>query len=169
MGKNPSRFRDRGERCPVDSVSWEDVQKFIEIVSASDRAPYRLPTEAEWEYAARGGERHDVFSGSDKASVVAWHAGNAGGAPQPVGLKPRNGYGLSDMSGNVWEWVSDWYGDYPRHEVIDPTGPETGTRKIYRGGSWYNDARSARVAVRESNVLNYRFDNLGFRLLVPVG
>ena len=117
MGSNPSHFKECGLDCPVEEVSWEDAQEFIRRLNAMDGAgTYRLPTEAEWEYAARAGTTGDRYGNLD---AIAWHDGNSGGDPHPVGQKAPNAFGLHDMLGNVWEWVGDWYGGYPGGTVTD--------------------------------------------------
>ncbi len=166
MGNNPSHFKTPGGQCPVEKVSWHDVQAFIMKVQKRDGILYRLPTEAEWEYAARGGEDY-VYAGSDDVSLVAWYKDNSGARTHPVGLKYRNGFGLYDMSGNVWEWVADWFGAYPREAVTDPLGPVSGTHKVYRGGGWFNGAQNVRVADRLRAMPNRRHDDVGFRLVAP--
>lgn len=125
---------------------------------------YRLPTEAEWEYAARGGENHP-YSGSATPDEVAWYEGTSKQSPQPGCTKARNGYGLCDMSGNVWEWVWDWYRDYPTtEEAPNPIGPPSGTGRIFRGGSWGDQADWLRVTMREALDAGDRGNGLGFRL-----
>ena len=161
-GSNPSSFKECGADCPVEMVSWEDVQVFLERLNGMDGEwEYRLPTEAEWEYAARAGTRGDRYGALD---AVAWHAGNSGERTHPVGRKAANGWGLHDMLGNVWEWVQDWKGDYPGGTVTDPTGPSAGSTRVYRGGSWNNNARYC-APYRCSSGPGLRYSNLGFRLL----
>ena len=125
---------------------------------------YRLPTEAEWEWAARGGEAF-LYAGSNDLDVVAWHRGNSGGGRHAVAGKRANRFGLSDMTGNVWEWTADWAGDYPTGSVTDPTGPAYGSNRVLRGGSWYDVASITRVAYRRNFDPGVRFYNFGFRLL----
>ena len=165
MGNNPPHFK--GDDLPVEQVSWDDVQEFLKKLNA--RYPghhFRLPTEAEWEYAARGGNlsKGFIYAGSNKLDEVAWYSGNSGSKTHPVGQKKANELGLFDMSGNVWEWCADWYGDYPSQPQADPTGPESGTYRVFRGGSWGNDPRYCRVACRYYWLPDGRGDGLGFRL-----
>ena len=132
MGSNPSTFAGCG-RCPVETVSWEDVQRFITILNSVDGSwTYRLPTEAEWEYAARAGERAERFA-PDPLEEFAWFEDNSGDRTHPVGQKRPNRFGLYDMHGNVAERVQDWDADYPGGTVVDPTGPASGNRKVIRG------------------------------------
>ena len=179
MGENPSRFK--GGRNPVEQVSWHDAVKLCNRLSEQeglqpayrisgetvtwDRTAngYRLPTEAEWEYAARGGGEQ-VYSGSNDIGDVGWYSSNSGERTHEVGGKQANGWGLYDMTGNVWEWVWDWYGSYPSGAVTDPVGPSTGSSRVYRGGSWYRSPGSARVAYRSRIVPGLRGSYLGFRL-----
>jgi formylglycine-generating enzyme required for sulfatase activity len=167
MGGNPSYRTSCGPTCPVEQVSWNDAQAFIAKVSARDGVTYRLPTEAEWEYAARGGAGF-AYAGSSDLGSVAWYGGNSDSKTHPVCGKVRNGYGLCDMTGNVWEWTADWLGDYASTAQTDPRGPASGSNRVYRGGSWYFDARSARVAYRDGNNPDIRYLNLGFRLVTSV-
>jgi formylglycine-generating enzyme required for sulfatase activity len=167
MGSNPSEFTRCGSRCPVERVSWDDVQAFIAKVSARDGVTYRLPTEAEWEWAARGGQEF-AYAGSNEVGAVGWSSENSGRQPHPVCGKSRNGYGLCDMTGNVWEWVGDWEADYGSASATDPRGPSAGSYRVNRGGGWSNGARSARVANRDGLDPAIRFNNLGFRLLRSV-
>lgn len=167
MGKNPSHFSSCGDDCPVENVSWDDVQKFIKKLNRSTGGSFRLPTEAEWEYAARSGGREEKYSGGDDADAVAWYEGNSGGTPHPVGQKQANGLGIHDMSGNVWEWVSDWYGGYGTERQQAPAGPATGSFRVYRGGGWSLDLWSIRTTNRAYSVPGKRVINLGFRLASP--
>ena len=163
MGSNPSRFSDCGGNCPVEMVSWEDVQGFIGRLNArAGREVYRLPTEAEWEYAAQAGTTGDRYGSLDG---IAWWDGNSGNRTHPVGGKSANGWGLHDMLGNVGEWVQDWYGAYPGGTVTDPRGPGSGSYRVRRGGNWYSYARDARASSRFINVPGHRYNSLGFRLL----
>ena len=173
MGNNPSHFSGCG-RCPVETVSWEDVQVFMGRLNArSGGERYRLPTEAEWEYAARAGTTTDTYagdltelSGNDPVlNGIAWYDENSGDRTHPVGQKAPNGFGLHDMLGNVREWVGDWYGDYPGGTVTDPAGPGSGSSRVCRGGSWFRSARICRSAFRHRLSPGYRGINLGFRLL----
>ena len=174
MGSNPSRFKNCGANCPVERVSWEDVQAFIRKLNGrSGGRGYRLPTEAEWEYAARGGTTADTYAGDltnlrgndPVLNRIAWYRENSGRRTHPVGRKAPNGWGLHDMLGNVWEWVGDWYGDYPGGTVTGPSGPGSGSNRVVRGGSWDFNARICRSANRSRNSPGVRYDGLGFRLL----
>jgi formylglycine-generating enzyme required for sulfatase activity len=167
MGSNPSEFTSCGSDCPVEQVSWDDVQAFIAKVSARDGVMYRLPTEAEWEWAARGGQEF-AYAGSSDRGAVAWYDANSGRQTHPVCGKSRNGYGLCDMTGNVWEWVGDWYGDYGSASATDPRGPSGGSRRVYRGGCWVYGAWNARVVRRSGIGPANRANALGFRLLRPI-
>ena len=163
MGSNPSRFDECGPDCPVDTVSWEDVQEFIRRLNAAvGEERYRLPTEAEWEYAARAGTTGDRYG---NLGAIAWYEDNSGRRTHPVGQKAPNAWGLHDMLGNVWEWVGDWYGPYPGGRVTDPTGPSSGSERVFRGGGWAIDARYCRASNRISLSPGLRDDYLGFRLL----
>ena len=198
MGRNHSDFKACGSRCPVENVSWDEVQEFIgrlnDLGSESGYA-YRLPTEAEWEYAARAGtvgatpEGELRILGESNAPVLdgqAWYGGNSGvsyeggfdcsdwGERQyeselcgthPVGQKRANGWGLHDMLGNVWEWTADWDGAYPGGPVTDPTGPSMGSRRVVRGGGWHTHARYVRSAYRSLYSPGSRYAGIGFRLV----
>jgi formylglycine-generating enzyme required for sulfatase activity len=158
MGGNPSQFNDCGAACPVENVSYLNVQAFIERVN--ERSPanhYRLPTEAEWEYAARAGTDEELFPD-------AWTSTNSEGKTHPVGVRQPNAWGLYDMAGNVWEWVNDWYAPYPVGAVADPTGPPIGTSRVVRGGSWLNAAAFARATSRSFDTPSDRTAWVGFRL-----
>lgn len=162
MGDYPSLWSGCGDACPVENVSWTNIQTFIQTLNA--RTPgvtYRLPTEAEWEYAARAGTTGAAYGALDS---IAWHAGNSGLHPHAAALKAPNAWGLYDMIGNVYEWVADWYGDYAGLPLVDPTGPATGTRRVLRGGS-YADRTSLRAAYRAGTEPVNHGMNMGFRLV----
>ncbi len=159
MGNNPSNFK--GADRPVETVSWNDVQEFLKRLNArQDGYRYRLPTEAEWEYAARAGSREDRYGELDS---IGWYQGNSGGQTHPVGQKQPNAWGLYDMLGDVWEWCQDWYASYAAGEAIDPQGPPSGQQRVLRGGSWGDDARSLRAPFRDSNGPVGRYVIIGFR------
>ena len=167
MGSNPS-YR-KGESLPVEQVSWDDAVAYCKKLTERERAAgrityqqaYRLPTEAEWEYAARAGTAGARYGELD---AIAWHGGNSGSETHAVKQKTANVWGLHDMIGNVSEWCGDWYGNYPTASVTDPTGPNSGSYRVRRGGSWDRyAAREARSAVRYGLGPGNRFNNLGFR------
>ena len=165
MGSNPSKFTGNMQR-PVEMVSWNDCQTFISKLNQLTGETFRLPTEAQWEYAARGGNKSKgyTYSGSNAIDDVAWHWYNSDRTTHPVKTKAPNELGIYDMSGNVWEWCSDWYGDYSSAAQTDPTGPATGYYRVGRGGSWDNDATYCRVAFRGNSTPTNRFSHLGLRL-----
>ena len=166
MGTDPSNFNGC-DQCPVENVSWNDVQKFIKKLNANKKKSYRLPTEAEWEYAAREGQNSTYpYSGSNDLYEVAWNYFNSGNKTQPVGQKKPNALGLYDMSGNVWEWCQDWFGFdyYAKSPSINPQGPKTSTSRICRGGAWDEYLSSMHMAVRNSKMPDYPYSNVGFRL-----
>ena len=198
MDSNPSRFKGCGRGCPVQNVSWDAAQAFIRQLNAREAGEgysYRLPTEAEWEYAARGGTKTDTPAGdiavlgamhAPVLDRIGWYGGNSGAdysgargcaewqerqynarrcGPHPVGMKEANAYGLHDMLGNVWEWVRDYYGAYPNGSVKDPKGPRTGATRVYRGGSWGSNASEVRSGNRESGSQDFRHVHLGFRII----
>ena len=174
MGSNPSGFDECGSDCPVDSVSWDDVQEFVGKMNATaGEKRYRLPTEAEWEYAARAGTSEDTYAGNLTSSFgqdrafekIAWYDDNSGDRPHPVGGKAPNAWGLYDMLGNVLEWVGDRDGNYPGGSVTDPRGPASGWTRVYRGGSWLAGATFSRVSRRYGHFPDHRDNDLGFRLL----
>ena len=166
MGTNPSYYSSCGLTCPVEQVTWYDAVEFAQRASDRDGVTYRLPTEAEWEYAVRGGQSY-VYAGSDEATSVGWISENGREKTHPVCQKQRNGYGLCDLTGNVWEWVSDWYAAYPIGSVTDPAGPSSGTYRVVRGGScsWEDSAQFARAASRDRDDPTRRDGGLGVRLL----
>jgi len=165
MGTYPSRFR--GDNLPVEQVRWNDVQEFILKLNAQTGKQYRLPTEAEWEYACRGGSQsaHYKYSGSNILNDVAWYKDNSGNATHPVGTTKRpNELGIYDMIGNVWEWCSDWYNSYGSNAQTNPQGPSSGSSRVIRGGSWAYDAKFCRVSYRYYYTPDTRSYDLGFRL-----
>jgi formylglycine-generating enzyme required for sulfatase activity len=172
MGSNPSRFN--GSQRPVEQVSWRDTQEFIKKLNHMTKRHYRLPTEAEWEYAARGGIHRQqdgyLYAGSDKLKEVGWYADNSDGETKEVGLKYPNELGLYDMSGNVWEWCNDWFGGKyyqacdKKGVVQDPQGPAQGVYRVFRGGGCFSAPRSCRVAYRSDREPAIRGFILGFRL-----
>ncbi len=164
MGSNPSRITGNLQR-PVELVSWDDCKEFITKLNRLTGANFRLPTEAEWEYAARGGNksRGYKYSGSNSLDAVAWYDGNNGGTMHPVGTKSPNELGLYDMSGNVWEWCQDWYDNYSSGSQYNPTGPTSGSSRVFRGGSEF-DAGHCRVSFRDGYSPSHQINLLGFRL-----
>ena len=164
MGSNPSYFK--GDNLPVENVSWDDCQEFIGKLNSLTGKDFRLPTEAEWEYAARGGNKSQgyKYSGSNNLYKVGWYYGNSDNTTHEVGTKSPNELGLYDMSGNVWEWCNDWYGDYNPDAQTNPTGPGSGSDRVDRGGSWFSIARGCRVSYRGGSAPVNRSDNRGLRL-----
>lgn len=168
MGSNPSEFSNCGSNCPVEKVSCSEVQEFIRWLNQRDSLNlYRLPTEAEWEYAARAGSTTAYCFGNDagRFGEYGWYRGNSGSRTHPVGQKKPNNWGLYDMHGNVWEWVEDWLGVYPGGSVTDPKGPSSGWIRLSRGGGWGNYAWYCRSAYRLLNDPGLRGRAFGFRLL----
>ena len=167
----------KGDTLPIESVTWEEAEAFCSSLSAlpAERAAgrvYRLPTEAEWEYACRAGTTTAYSFGDDESLLgdFAWFGANAGGSTHPVGQKKPNGWGLYDMQGNVWEWCSDRYGDYAAAAATDPQGPAQGSYRVLRGGSWDSSARRCRSADRGRSYPSNRIFDHGFRLaLSPSG
>ena len=166
MGTNPSYFKNCDD-CPVEQVSWNDVQGYIQKLNTQTGKQYRLPTEAEWEYAARGGNksRNYTYSGSDDINSVAWYGGNSGDKTHTVGGKQYNELGIYDMTGNVWEWCADWYGNYSSARATNPKGPSTGGDRLLRGGSFNNRAQDCRSALRGMLNPGSEYSNFGFRLV----
>ncbi|MDR0714235.1 MAG: formylglycine-generating enzyme family protein [Bacteroidales bacterium] len=165
-GNNPSLFK--GERSPVERVTWEEVQEFIEKLNGKTGKKYRLPTEAEWEYAARGGAQSKGYrySGSNNIDEVAWYGDNSEGRTHAVGLKKANELGIFDMSGNVCEWCADWYEYYPSEVQKNPQGPASGYYKVLRGGNYFEIASQERSTFRYGCTLGFRWKNIGFRLVM---
>jgi formylglycine-generating enzyme required for sulfatase activity/tRNA A-37 threonylcarbamoyl transferase component Bud32 len=163
MGDNPSGFK--GDSLPVERVNWNDVQAFISKLNAQTDKDYRLPTEAEWEYAARGGVQSCGYrySGSNTVGDVSWYDNNSG-KTHPVGTKRANELGIYDMSGNVWEWCNDWYGTYSSSSQTNPNGALSDSTRVYRGGGWAYSEWSMRVSYRRSSTPVLRVKSLGFRL-----
>ncbi|MDR2970779.1 MAG: formylglycine-generating enzyme family protein [Bacteroidales bacterium] len=176
MNNNPSDIK--GDQLPVEMVSWNDVQQFIEKLNEMTGKRFRLPTEAEWEYAARGGNKSKgyKYSGSNTINDVAWYDGNSGWITHPVGIKLPNELGIYDMSGNVHEWCSDWYdlSYYSSSPSYNPKGPDFGSGpeftscRVMRGGSWHDGAEYCRVSARSYYEPDHYYSDIGFRLvLVP--
>ena len=167
MGNNPSHFKG-DPQCPVEHVTWYDCQEFISRLNEITGKKFRLPTEAEWEYAARGGDtwftNYYLFSGSNTCRDVAWYSTNSDSTTHPVKQLLPSKIGTYDMSGNVCEWVNDWYEHYTDEEQINPRGPETGSFKVFRHGSWYNNAIENRISYRYMREPDYRINYLGLRL-----
>jgi len=162
MGNNPSR--DIGANLPVTNISWNECQEFIKKLNAKTKGGYRLPTEAEWEYAGRAGTTTAYSFGDSITPKDANYDESKIGEPVAVGSYMANPFGLYDMHGNVWEWCEDWYGDYPKGAVIDSKGPDSGERRVLRGGSFFVNARVARSASRSNFMSGDRGFNVGFRL-----
>ena len=164
MGTNPSNWK--GDNLPVENVSWNDIQEFIKKLNAQTGKKYRLPTEAEWEYAARGGNlsKGYKYSGSNSISNIAWYDANSNKMTHIVGQKSPNELGIYDMSGNVWEWCQDWLGNYNSSFQTNPTGPSSGSYRVLRGGSWSYIARTCRVSIRGYSKPADRYNRHGFRL-----
>jgi formylglycine-generating enzyme required for sulfatase activity len=183
MGSNPSSFPRCGDRCPVDRVSWLDAQRFIEGLNQKGKEKYRLPTEAEWEYACRAGTRTAFHWGSEVDCSKAMFNNNTrrgtglcvphvkglgllNDSPAPVKSYPPNPWGLFDMHGNLWEWCQDWLGPYPAGPVTDPNGPKAGTFRVRRGGSWFKYGTYCRAANRNWAHPASRYRTTGFRLVL---
>ena len=166
MGSNPSSRK--GDNLPVEKVSWKDCQKFLSKLNRITGKMFRLPTEAEWEYAARGGKkcRGYQYSGSNNLSDVAWYDDNSGNKTHAVGTKQANELGIYDMSGNVWEWCQDWYGAYSSSSQVNPTGANSGSGRVRRGGCWNASAMVGRSSCRGCLEPVYSYDYLGLRLVL---
>jgi formylglycine-generating enzyme required for sulfatase activity len=183
MGDNPSDFHSQ-ESCPdnhqtapvdmcpnhpVENVSWNDVQAFIQKFNQTqaDGYTYRLPTEAEWEYAARAGYENAYYFGDDASQLAqyAWYNANSSGQTHDVAKLKANDFGLYDMEGNVWQWTQDWYASYPAGEQVDPSGPASGSFRVIRGGAWGSGADYLRSGYRLYWRPENRYYNVGFRLV----
>lgn len=166
---NPSCFKVSPEH-PVESISWNDAQDFIQKLTALNKNKYhfRLPTEAEWEYAARGGGRPERFAGSFPLDDLAWYSANSGMTTRPVGMKKPNALGLHDMNGNVYEWCEDNYSEsaYKKHRERNPLVSEEGARRVIRGGSWCNSPHEMRCAYRAGMNQDFKGNYIGFRLVM---
>lgn len=181
MGNNPAVFQqvenykqeDEDHLLrPVEYVSWDDCQEFIARLNEMGMGTFRLPTEAEWEYACRAGTTTRFFWENDPRMWIinqyAWANSRSFASTHPVGQKMPNPWGLYDMSGNVWEWCSDWYGPYSNDHQTDPRGPEEGSRKVFRGGSWFDFPTSHRSANRHAHETNKGYPAIGLRLVLDV-
>ena len=164
MGSNP-RVR-KGDNLPMTWVRWNDCQEFIRKLNALTGQNFRLPTEAEWEFACRGGNnsRGYKYSGSDNIDNVAWYFSNSDQTAHPVATKSPNELGIYDMSGNVWEWCSDWYAIYSSGAQTNPKGPYDGSNRVFRGGSCYGNARDCRSSRRTVSSPGFCNCDIGFRL-----
>ena len=168
MGSNPSKFNVCGDNCPVEQVSWDDIQQYIKKLNKKSGQQYRLPNEAEWEYAARSGSTGKWSFGSEESQLgeYAWYYGNSDAKTHGVGQKKPNAFGLYDMHGNVWEWVQDCYNDTYSGAPSDGSAWKTEAcgQRVPRGGSWHDAATHTRAAVRTSDDASLRDERLGFRL-----
>jgi formylglycine-generating enzyme required for sulfatase activity/uncharacterized protein YcgL (UPF0745 family) len=170
MGSDPAELYFKGcDNCPVERVSWNDIQEFLKKLNQKTGKTYRLPTEAEWEFAARGGKKSKgyKYAGSNNIDEVAWYSSNSGSKTKPVGTKKANELGIYDMSGNVWEWCSDWYSSYTNSNKTNPTGPSSAqTNRVLRGGSWDSNARRCRVSYRSNGSPVSRDYEYGVRVVL---
>ena len=172
MKANPAAFKDVGKDAPVEHVTWENCQDFMKELNGktSSALTFRLPTESEWEYACRGGDKKTSkgfgYSGSDSVDEVAWFVGNnSEGKTHPVGKKKPNELGIYDMSGNIVEWCYDWFGEYPKEPVKDPVGAKTGSDRVHRGGGWCFDAGRCPSAFRSKSAPTVQGHWTGVRVL----
>ena len=170
MAHNPSNFKN-GDNYPVEKVNWDDAQVFIRTLNQLSGKTFRLPTEAEWEYAARSGGKEEKYSGGDQLKPVAWYNKNSDEQSHPVGTKQANGLGIYDMSGNVAEWCQDWYSNkyYSISPRNNPQGPTTSLDRVPRGGSWYDIKVDLRNTFRYGLNPGLRYDMIGFRLVLSPG
>jgi formylglycine-generating enzyme required for sulfatase activity len=166
MGSRPSNFQ--GDNLPVEQVSYDEAAEFCRKLSVKENKHYRLPTEAEWEYACRAGTNTPYNTGSDENALgeAGWYSANSGGQTHPVGQKQHNAWGLYDMHGNVWQWCSDWYGTYPNGQTTDPRGAATVRDRVLRGGSWHDPAQRCRSARRRYSAPDAHYYSIGFRVVM---
>ena len=172
MGSSPSAMSDLGQEFfgdnkPVVRVSWDDAQDFVRKLNAKNEGTYRLPTEAEWEYACRAGSttKYSYGDGDGSLGSYAWYGSNSGNKPHEVATKQPNAWGLYDMHGNVWEWCEDWFGSYSGNAQTDPRGSSSGSNRVLRGGGWHADAVNLRSAYRSRYTPSLRNYDLGFRVV----
>ncbi len=165
MGNNPSSFKNC-DSCPVEEVSWNDIQNFIKKLNKQTGQKFRLPSEAEWEYACRSGGKNEKYCGGSNVSSLGWYRNNSGSKTHPVGQKSPNGLGLYDMSGNVWEWVQDCWNNSYNGAPSDGSARSSSNceRRVLRGGSWYYKPDTLRSANRDRGSASYRIYTNGFRL-----
>jgi formylglycine-generating enzyme required for sulfatase activity len=163
MGDNPSYFQNAGPGAPVEQVTWRQVQTFLAKLNAL-QSPWevRLPTEAEWEYAARAGTADEAYGPLDE---IAWYRANGSRTTHPVGQKRPNAFGLYDMLGNVWQWCQDWFGPYPSTPSVDTVGPREGEGRVTRGGCFYCEAVDERAARRNRDLVDHAWRSIGFRIV----
>jgi formylglycine-generating enzyme required for sulfatase activity len=175
MGSNPSYYSDCGTICPVEDVSWDEVQEFINELNQLGEGTYSLPTEAQWEYAARAGSTTAFANGEitgtgvgydPNLDAMGWYLYNSDDEAHPVAQKTPNAWGLYDMHGNVYEWCQDWYDSYISESVTDPAGPSSGSYRVLRGGSWYSNAQDCRSALRYNLTPGGSISFIGFRLVL---
>jgi len=166
MGNNPSHFISCGDNCPVEQVSWHDAKTFITKLNKKTGKRYRLPTEAEWEYACRSGGKQEEYCGGNDINNLAWYKANSGNKTHQVGQKRANGLGIYDMSGNVWEWVGDWNDDSRPRNPRDSSGFLSDSDRVLLGGSWSNNVVDMRASDRGLSDPGNRFNNIGFRLAI---
>lgn len=166
MNYDPNTYK--GNKYPATSISWDECQEFIKRLNHITSLHFALPTEAQWEFAARGGikSKNTLYAGSSKINEVAWYKGNSNLMFQNIGTLTPNELGIYDMSGNVWEWCSDFYAPYSEDDKNNPTGPTSGTNRVYRGGSWLDNENYIRISTRNCGRSDYKMNCLGFRLIL---
>jgi formylglycine-generating enzyme required for sulfatase activity len=168
MGKNPSNFK--GAKRPVETVNWSEAQDFcLKLSKLQMNMTYRLPTEAEWEYAARAGTQTAYYWGDNFDGQYAWCKENSKGESQEVGTRQPNAWGLYDMSGNAWEWCADWFGAYPASEQVDPKGAASGSNRVLRGGAWGAAPNACCSTYRLDSPVDNRNFVMGFRVVAVPG